>query len=292
MTRRDSGFVRLRRRRSQPMRTSSILPRIARRLTRPLRRPVDRRRGYRFGKNAKFQTGAASESRPPNRLEQYFDNHVEGPGLFKWRHYFEVYDRHFASFVGKEVTVLEIGVYSGGSLDLWRHYFGPGCHVHGVDIDDGCRTYESDWVKISIGDQADPLFWSEILADRPSIDIIIDDGGHLSHQQITTLEALLPHINPGGVYVCEDVHGVGNEFHHYISGLARNLNAWNLSDPSVLRAAPSEFQRMIGSIHLYPFLVVIERSAHPRDELVAPRHGTEWRPPHARSPSPPPALQY
>lgn len=27
----------------------------------------------------------------PNPLEQFFDSHTEGPGIFKWRHYFEIY---------------------------------------------------------------------------------------------------------------------------------------------------------------------------------------------------------
>lgn len=53
-----------------------------------------------------------------NPLWEYFQAHKEGRGIFKWEHYFEIYHRHFARFVGRKVNVLEIGVYSGGSLEM------------------------------------------------------------------------------------------------------------------------------------------------------------------------------
>ena len=40
-------------------------------------------------------------------------------GIFKWHHYFDVYERHLARFRGSPVRVLEIGVKNGGSLSLW-----------------------------------------------------------------------------------------------------------------------------------------------------------------------------
>jgi hypothetical protein len=50
-----------------------------------------------------------------NPLERYFDTHTSGPGIWKWRHYFEIYHRHFARFVSTDVHVVEIGIFSGGS---------------------------------------------------------------------------------------------------------------------------------------------------------------------------------
>ena len=64
-----------------------------------------------------------------NPLESYFDAHTTGPGIWKWRHYFDIYHRHFSKFVGKEVHILEIGIFSGGSLGMWKEYFGPQCRV-------------------------------------------------------------------------------------------------------------------------------------------------------------------
>ena len=57
--------------------------------------------------------GAASE------LDRIVAVHT-GRRLNKWKHYFEIYDRHFSRFRGREISVLEIGVADGGSLDICR----------------------------------------------------------------------------------------------------------------------------------------------------------------------------
>jgi hypothetical protein len=116
------------------------------------------RDGYRFARSLQPPTAGATLVRPPdNPLATFFDGHTEGPGLWKWRHYFDIYHRHFAKFVGREVHIVEIGIYSGGSLAMWRHYFGDGARLYGVDIEEACRAYEADDVRVFIGDQADPL---------------------------------------------------------------------------------------------------------------------------------------
>jgi len=30
-----------------------------------------------------------------NPVATYFEAHKEGPGIWKWRHYFDIYHRHF-----------------------------------------------------------------------------------------------------------------------------------------------------------------------------------------------------
>ena len=54
----------------------------------------------------------------------FFDN--RGRLIYKWHHYLEIYHRHFAAFRGRSPVVLEIGVFHGGSLQMWHHYFGRG----------------------------------------------------------------------------------------------------------------------------------------------------------------------
>ena len=56
-------------------------------------------------------------------------------------HYFEIYHRHFERFRGRPVTVLEFGVNQGGSLQMWRDYFGRKAAIHGVDIDPRCEKF-------------------------------------------------------------------------------------------------------------------------------------------------------
>ncbi|HXN38721.1 MAG TPA: class I SAM-dependent methyltransferase [Solirubrobacteraceae bacterium] len=231
-------------------------------------------RGFRFGhsKRAWGGDGWRRDCRAPaptNALEAYFDAHTAGPGIWKWRHYFEIYHRHLARFRNLDTHIVEVGVFSGGSLEMWRDYLGPACHVYGVDIEPACTKYDRPGIKVFIGDQADPRFWREFLAAVGRIDVVVDDGGHLTRQQVTTFEAVFGALSPGGVYICEDVHGTANGFHHYICGLSRNLNAWG---------APTELQRMLDSIHMYPFMTVVEKRRAPRDDLQMARRGTQWQP--------------
>ena len=81
------------------------------------------------------------------------------------------------------------------------------------------KIFENEFTKIFIGDQADPAAWKRFRASTPAIDVLIDDGGHGPEQQIVTLEETLPFLRPGGVYLCEDVHGVDNRFAAYAYAL-------------------------------------------------------------------------
>jgi methyltransferase family protein len=235
-------------------------------------------RGFLFGQDF---APRKSELRTSNPLAAYFDSHTQGPGIWKWRHYFDVYHRHLSKFVGREVHLLEVGVYSGGSLEMWKSYFGPTCRVYGVDIQEACKSYESESVRIFVGDQADRAFWKRVRDEVPDLDVVIDDGGHMTEQQIVTLEELLPHLRPGGVYICEDVYEVFNPFHEYVAGLTHQLNAWKMK-PGVSHPhegiLPNAFQRVVSSVHLYPFIVVLEKGEASVSEFVAPKHGTHWQP--------------
>lgn len=220
-------------------------------------------------------------------LEAFFDARSAGPGIWKWRHYFDIYHRHFNPLRQRDnLVILEIGIYSGGSLDMWREYFGPSATIYGVDIEPACRSYERPGTHILIGDQADRTFWRRALADGtlPAPDIVIDDGGHTPEQQRVTLEELLPRIRPGGVYLCEDIVERGNAFAAFVSGLADSLNNMEgvVSDsvnPERRLAVPTNgIQAAIHSVHLYPYVVVIEKRDARLAELVAPKHGSQWEP--------------
>lgn len=184
--------------------------------------------------------------------------------------------------MGKEVHLLEVGVYSGGSLEMWKHYLGPQAKIYGVDIEEDCKAYEDEQVKIFIGDQADREFWQRVKKEVPTLDILVDDGGHKPQQQITTLEEIFPHLREGGVYLCEDITGKQNSFAAYIADLTDHLNAydWESNDADSekrLISHPTSFQRIVHSIHLYPFVAVLEKAQN-RSDFVAPKHGTQWQP--------------
>jgi hypothetical protein len=228
-------------------------------------------------------TPAGVPSSGANPLRAFFDARTEGQGIWKWDHYFDVYHRHLERFRGSAVHILEIGIYSGGSLELWRDYFGGGCQVYGVDVEEACRSYEDDATTVFIGDQADRDFWRTFRAAVPKLDVVVDDGGHQPDQQATSLEELLPHLAPGGVYIVEDVHGVGNRFGDYAAALVDALNAYqgvaDHRDPERRKVSKAtSFQSAVDSIHTYPFITVIEKRRAPIAEFVAPKRGTRWAP--------------
>lgn len=47
--------------------------------------------------------------------------------------YLRVYERFFYPLKNAKVNLLEVGVYKGGSLLLWRDYF-PNGNIVGIDI--------------------------------------------------------------------------------------------------------------------------------------------------------------
>src|SRR5262245_39798052 len=172
-------------------------------------------------------------------LEMFFRN--QGRQIEKWHHYLDIYHRHFAGFRGRSPVVLEIGVQHGGSLDMWRRYFGPGAQIVGVDVDPRCKQFEGEQVRVLIGDQGDRGFLAKIREEVEHIDILIDDGGHTMAQQIATFEELYPHIQPNGLYLCEDVHtsflqpfggGIGRSdtYLEYAKKLIDRLYAWYSTD--------------------------------------------------------------
>lgn len=167
------------------------------------------------------------------KLEQIFRDELTLK-CDKWIPYFEVYERHFSKFVGKAPVIVEVGVQGGGSIQMWRKYFGPDAKIYGIDLDprinEHMPNYDSN-VELMIGDQESPEFWDKFLEKVPEIDIFIDDGGHTTPQQIITLEKVFSHIKMGGVYLCEDTHtsywsglGTPNTFAHYARIVADIVN--------------------------------------------------------------------
>src|SRR5262249_55001863 len=151
-------------------------------------------------------------------------------------------------------------------------------HVHGIDIEPACKVYEGDAITVHIGDQADRNFWARFKAEVPRVDILIDDGGHTPEQQRITLEEMLPHLSPGGVFICEDIHGAGNPFGAYVRSLSVGLDAFAREAGDELASAATPLQGAIESISFAPYIVAIERRRAPIQRLSAPRHGTQWQP--------------
>lgn len=122
----------------------------------------------------------------------------------KWIHYFDIYDQYFTKFRDKSPTMVEVGIFDGGSIEAWVEYFGEGATV--IGIDNQCRIDEVEGAKLYLGDQSSPEFWDNFLQEVPKIDCFVDDGSHIMNHQILTFLKVWPHISEGGVYICEDTH--------------------------------------------------------------------------------------
>ena len=209
---------------------------------------------------------------PLNPLRHFFDTQPHRI-IHKWDHYFDIYHTYFKKFrkSGQHIHMLEVGVSEGGSIEMWRDYFGPDrCTIYGIDITPSCKRMETMYpnVKIFIGDQSNKDFLKSVINQIPPLDIILDDGGHTMTQQIVTFETMYSHIKPGGVYMCEDLHtSYWNEFGggfkragtfiEYIKDYIDKLNSYHSRQPNL---KVDSFTKTMDSLHFYDSIAVLQKS--------------------------------
>jgi hypothetical protein len=220
-----------------------------------------------------------TDDRAGNPLRAFFE-HNDGPTIDKWVHYFDVYHRHFARFRGRRITVVEIGVFQGGSLAMWRDYFGPEARIVGVDVDPRCADLAPPGTEVRIGSQTDREFLRALKRELGTIDVLIDDGGHEMAQQLVTFDELFPAVSAEGVYLVEDLHtsywpsyGGGlrapGSFIEFAKSLIDHLHAWHSPDPGAF--APTAMTRSIDGLHFYDSVLVVEK--RPRLKPMTRRTG-------------------
>jgi O-antigen biosynthesis protein len=181
-------------------------------------------------------------------LTKIFQEH-SGLIVDKWEQYVDAYEdilapyrrsNHIAgvatAITERSTSILEIGVSFGGSLQVWKKFFGPSSTVVGVDINTNVCDYNyhlthgdiftfcfdassrahldiffaTEWIHGSdrtmfLIPQDDGLEHAPSGGAPLQYDIIIDDGSHINHDVISTFNASFEHVAAGGVYVVEDV---------------------------------------------------------------------------------------
>jgi Methyltransferase domain len=198
--------------------------------------------------------------------------------VHKWKHYFPIDERHFARFVNTDVVVVEIGCGEGGSLQMWKRFFGPHARIVGIDIEPRCASFAEDQIEVRIGDQSDPGFLSGLLDEFGPPDVVIDDGSHVMSHIAASFDMLYPKVANNGVYLIEDLHTAYWE--EYEGGLHRagsfverckhlvdELNA----DHARGALSPTDFTRSTLPMHFYDSVVVFEKGRHTSKQ--APRIG-------------------
>nr|BAQ21950.1 putative sugar O-methyltransferase [Streptomyces versipellis] len=206
----------------------------------------------------------------------------------KWGLHFYTphYERHFAPLRDLPVTVLEIGVggYSdpdrgGGSLRMWKRYFHRGT-VHGVDTYDKSGL-EEQRIDILQGSQSDPEFLARLAEHTGPLDIVIDDGSHVSSDVVTSFQHLFAQVRPGGLYVVEDLQmsywpGYGGNSQElndpatsvgFVKTLVDGLHHEEFEPAEARVAAPTDTQ--VAGLHFYHNLVIIEKASNTEGTVPA-----------------------
>ena len=102
-----------------------------------------------------------------------------------------------------KLNILEIGVSTGLSLEMWSEYF-PNSNIIGVELDNINYKPSNDRIKLIIGDGTD----SKTFQNIKDLDIVIDDGSHIFTDQIFTYAILYDRLKKGGIYIIEDVKNI------------------------------------------------------------------------------------
>ncbi len=187
----------------------------------------------------------------------------------KVSNYFEVYDRLFEPFLGREdLVIVELGVLYGGSLHMWRSLFGPTARIIGVDLNPSALEHEDDGFEIHIADQEDFDQIDLIMKAIGPIDILIDDGAHTNPACVYCLLAAFPQMKPGSIHVVEDLHTSFNKTFgnpsitsafSFGTALAGNLSQAYASEDVYLRRAQylDHWRQKVRSVEFFPSIMVL-----------------------------------
>lgn len=193
-------------------------------------------------------------------------------GTSKREHkYIQYYQKYFCLIKKKKLNILEIGVggyddqkVGGESIRMWRDYFQKSM-IYGIDIAD--KTYLNEKrIKIFQGNQNDPKFLKDVAERIGMLDLVIDDGSHVSEDIITSFRTLFPYLADGGIYIIEDLM---SSYWFHFGGNSKDLNK-STTSMSMLKMlvdglnyqyipnrSATYSDRKITSIHFYPKIAFI-----------------------------------
>jgi hypothetical protein len=201
-------------------------------------------------------------------------------GTDKWTHgYIPKYEKYFSPLRQKKLNILEIGIggykypkAGGESLRMWKEYF-PNSMIYGIDIYDK-KPHEEERIRVFQGSQDDPEFLKKVVKKTGSLDLIIDDGSHVSEHVISSFWTLFPLLSNNGIYVIEDLqtsyipkYGGSRENFNYsgtsVGFLKRLIDGLNYQ--WIKAHTPTYFDQNIVAMHFYPKIAFIFKGENKRD---------------------------
>jgi SAM-dependent methyltransferase len=119
--------------------------------------------------------------------------------------YLPVYEDLLGGLRRRRFALLELGIWKGDSLAMWRDAF-PRATVVGIDLAPPDIEL-GERVTIVASDQTNAALLDRVRAQHApqGFDVIIDDAAHVGQLSARSLRALYKrHLRPGGLYIIED----------------------------------------------------------------------------------------
>ena len=160
-----------------------------------------------------------------NKIREFYENN-DSLLATKWNIYIDLYWKHMRKFYEDEkytskdkIGMLEIGVRHGGGLLCLSSVF-KNSIVYGIDMTNKCKSLEKDFpFKIFIGDQSNSNLLKNVINTTKKdagLDFVLDDGSHHTRHIYISFRNLFPNMNPGGVYIIEDLdYSSNNDFDEF-----------------------------------------------------------------------------
>lgn len=154
-----------------------------------------------------YADATQARPRPVADLARLFAEH-DGKVSDKWESYLATYDGLFSAYRERNLSVLEIGVQNGGTLEVLAKYFPNASAIVGNDIDPRCAKLQFDdpRVQVLVGDLQNPKVAEDVRRASRRYDIVIDDGSHRSGDVVRTFTQQFPRLADDGLYIVEDLH--------------------------------------------------------------------------------------
>lgn len=216
-----------------------------------------------------------SDKSDQRSLKELYDNYNEAPFFDHWMEYAERYQTHMPDprdleRNGEKIRLLEIGVQSGGSVRVWKQFYGKNLIYTGLDIDSRCKRSESikEDIYIEIGSQDNASVLKNLCEKYGPFDVIIDDGGHSNHTITTSLVYFFPKdacLRQNALYIVEDTHTVANGVDYGIKDIPSTLFSmvhkyWaDREGQTDYDENYVDFAGKIKEIHLYDSMIFIKR---------------------------------
>lgn len=121
-----------------------------------------------------------------------------------------IYNDLFKSLRNNVKKFVEIGVYDGESIRLWRDYF-VNAEIFGLDIklenvNKKLDNQSKDRLNLIKMDQSNIDDIENFSKQHNDIDIILDDGSHKMYDQQITFAKMFKSLKSGGIFIIEDLH--------------------------------------------------------------------------------------